>query len=143
MLQSFNGGGSSLGHTYDTQNSYELQNYSSRLQGLHSWRFGMRLRGQNDDSTSPQNFNGAFTFGGGALAPVLDAQNRPVPGALAPITSIERYRRTLLFQQLGDTPEQIRALGGGATQFTMNTGTRARCHQVDVGSLSATSGACV
>jgi Carboxypeptidase regulatory-like domain len=134
VLQSFNGGGSALGHTYDTQNSYELQNYSSRLQGKHSWRFGMRLRGQTDDSISPQNFNGAFTFGGGALAPVLDAQNRPIPGALAPITSIERYRRTLLFQQLGDTPSQIRALGGGATQFTTNTGiAELAVHQVDVG----------
>ncbi|MCU1234637.1 MAG: Cna domain protein [Candidatus Solibacter sp.] len=133
VLQSFNGGGSALGRSFDTQNSYELQNYSSRLSGRHSWRWGVRLRGQTDDSISPQNFNGAFTFGGGALAPVLDAQNRPT-GALAPITSIERYRRTLFFQQLGDTPAQIRALGGGATQFTMNTGTaELGVHQMDVG----------
>ena len=82
---------------------------------------------------------GRFTFGGGALAPVLDAQNRPVLGAngqpqLAPVTSIERYRRTLLFQQLGDTPAMIRALGGGATQFTINTGTaELAVHQMDVG----------
>ncbi|HEY1494814.1 MAG TPA: carboxypeptidase regulatory-like domain-containing protein [Candidatus Solibacter sp.] len=133
VLQSFNAGGSAQGRTFDTQNSYELQNYSSRLQGRHSWRFGMRLRGQTDHSVSPNNFNGAFTFGGGALAPVLDSQNLPT-GAVAPITSIERYRRTLLFQQLGDTPAQIRLLGGGATQFTMNTGTPAlSVHQVDVG----------
>ena len=128
-----------MGRTFDTQNSYELQNYSSMLKGRHSWRFGVRLRAQTDDSVSPQNFNGTFTFGGGALAPVLDAQNRPVLGAngqpqLAPVTSIERYRRTLLFQQLGDTPEMIRALGGGATQFTINTGTaELAVHQMDVG----------
>ena len=139
VLQSFNGGGSALGRTFDTQNSYELQNYTSMLKGKHSWRFGVRLRGQTDDSVSPQNFNGTFTFGGGALAPVLDAQNRPVLDAngqpqMAPITSIERYRRTLLFQQLGDTPAQIRALGGGATQFTINTGTaELAVHQMDVG----------
>ena len=139
VLQSFNGGGTALGRTFDTQNSYELQNYSSMLKGRHSWRFGVRLRAQTDDSVSPQNFNGTFTFGGGALAPVLDAQNRPVPGAdgqpqLAPVTSIERYRRTLLFQQLGDTPAMIRALGGGATQFTINTGTaELAVHQMDVG----------
>lgn len=133
VLQSFNGGGAAQGRTFDTQNSYEFQNYSSRLQGRHSWRFGVRLRAQTDDSVSPNNFNGAFTFGGGALAPVLDSQNRPT-GEVAPITSIERYRRTLLFQQLGDTPEQIRLLGGGATQFTMNTGTPAlSVHQVDAG----------
>jgi Carboxypeptidase regulatory-like domain len=127
VLQSFNGGGTSLGRTFDTQNSYELQNYSSLLKGRHSWRFGVRLRAQTDDSVSPQNFNGTFTFAGGALAPVLDAQNAPVLGAngqprLAPITSIERYRRTLLFAQPAYTPEQTRALGGGATQFTMNNG---------------------
>ena len=139
VLQSFNGGGSALGRTFDTQNSYELQNYTSMLKGKHSWRFGVRLRGQTDDSVSPQNFNGTFTFGGGGLAPVLDAQNRPVVDAngqaqVAPITSIERYRRTLLFQQLGDTPAQIRALGGGATQFTVNTGTaELTVHQMDAG----------
>ncbi len=139
VLQSFNGGGTALGRTYDTQNSYELQNYNSMLKGRHSWRFGVRFRAQTDDSVSPQNFNGTFTFGGGALAPVLDAQNRPVLNAngqpqLAPVTSIERYRRTLLFQQLGDTPAMIRALGGGATQFTINTGTaELAVHQMDVG----------
>jgi hypothetical protein len=139
VLQSFNGGGTALGRTFDAQNSYELQNYGSMLKGRHSWRFGVRLRAQTDDSVSPQNFNGTFTFGGGTLAPVLDAQNRPVPGAngqpqLAPVTSIERYRRTLLFQQLGNTPAMIRALGGGATQFTINTGAaELAVHQMDVG----------
>jgi hypothetical protein len=139
VLQSFNGGGTALGRTFDTQNSYELQNYSSMLKGRHSWRFGVRLRGQTDDSVSPQNFNGTFTFGGGALAPVLDARNQPVLGAngqsqMALITSIERYRRTLLFQQLGDTPAEIRAQGGGATQFTMNAGrAELAVRQLDVG----------
>jgi hypothetical protein len=139
VLQSFNGGGTALGRTFDTQNSYELQNYSSMLKGRHSWRFGVRLRGQTDDSVSPQNFNGTFTFGGGALAPVLDARNQPVLGAdgqsqMAPVTSIERYRRTLLFQQLGDTPAEIRALGGGATQFTINAGrAELAVRQLDVG----------
>ena len=139
VLQSFNGGGSTLGRTFDTQNSYELQNYTSMLHGRHSWRFGVRLRRQTDTSVSPQNFNGTFTFGGGTLAPVLDARNQPVPGAnglpqTAPITSIEAYRRTLLFQQLGDTPAEIRALGGGATQFTMNTGAAAlAAGQMDAG----------
>jgi hypothetical protein len=127
VLQSVNQGGSTLGRTFDTQNSYELQNYSSLLKGRHSWRFGVRLRRQTDDSVSPQNFNGTFTFGGGALEPVLDAANQPVSGTdgkwqMAPITSIERYRRTLLFQQLNDAPVLIRALGGGATQFTMSAG---------------------
>src|ERR1017187_2994928 len=109
---------------------------SATLPTARCWRFGIRLRGQTDDSVSPQNFNGAFTFGGG-LAPVLNAQNQPVLDAsgqplLAPITSIERYRRTLLFQNLA--PTQIRALGGGATQFSINAGTaELAVRQVDAG----------
>ena len=125
-----------MGRTFDTQNSYELQNYSSLLKGKHSWRFGVRLRGQTDDSVSPQNFNGTLRSAAG-VAPVLDAQNRPAArtaNAAGAVTSIERYRRTLLFQQLGYTPEQIRALGGGATQFTINAGTaELAVHQLDVG----------
>lgn len=139
VLQSFNNGGANVGNTYDTQNNYELQNYTSMIKGAHSWRFGVRLRGQTDDNVTPQNFNGTFTFVGGALAPVLDAQNQPVLNPqgqpeTAPITSIESYRRTLFFQQLGYTPAQIRALGGGATQFSITSGMAGlNAHQVDAG----------
>jgi len=139
VLQSFNDGGATLGHTFDTQNSYELQNYTSMVKGKHSWRFGVRLRGQMDENVSPQNFNGTFTFAGGGMAPVLDGQNQPVLDpqghvVLAPITSIERYRRTLLFMSLNYTPAQIRDLGGGATQFSISTGIAdLSVHQVDIG----------
>jgi len=135
VLQSFNSGAANVGQTYDAQNNYELQNYTSVLKGSHSWRFGVRLRAQTDSNTSPQNFNGAFTFAGGALGPELDSDNQPVSGGqLVPITSIESYRRTLLFEQQGYTPAQIRALGGGATQFTITAGTAGLAvHQVDAG----------
>ena len=121
VLGSFNSGGSNVGASYDTQNSYEFQNYTSVLHKTHSFRFGVRLRGQTDASTSPQNFNGTFTFGGGQLEPVLDASNQPT-GALAPITSIERYRRSLLFERLGYSAAQMQALGGGPTQFSLSSG---------------------
>jgi len=135
VLGAFNGGGSTVGLTTDTQNSFELQNYTSVVHHAHSVKFGVRVRGQTDDSVSPQNFNGTFTFGGGALEPVLDANNQPLAdGSVAPIESIERYRRTLLFQQMGLTPAQIRALGGGATQFTLNQGIpELEVHQIDMG----------
>ena len=126
VLGSFNQGGSSLGNSADTQASYELQNNTTIVHGAHQWRFGVRARRQSDDNVSPQNFNGTFTFGGGT-APELDANNQPVLDAsgqpvLVQIQSIESYRRTLLFQQLGDSPAQIRALGGGATQFSIAAG---------------------
>ena len=41
---------------------------------------------------------------------VRDASNNPV---LVQITSLERYRRTLLFQKLGYPVATIQALGGG------------------------------
>ena len=139
VMGAFNGGGSQFGHSRDTQNSFELQNYTSMLRGRHTVKFGVRIRGQMDDSVSPQNFNGTFTFGGSALEPVLNASNQPVLDAsgkpeLAPITSIERYRRTLVFQQLGLPGAQIQALGGGATQFSLSTGIpELHVHQIDAG----------
>src|SRR5579871_5523487 len=134
---SFNGGGSPVGHAFDTQNNYELQNYAIMVHGAHTWRFGVRMREQTDDSLIPQNFNGTFTFSGG-LAPVLDASNQPVLDSsgqplVGPISSIERYRRTLLFQQLGYTQADIRARGGGATQFGISAGNP----QLSVGQFDA------
>jgi len=126
VLGSFNGGGNPIGRSTDTQNNYEYQNYTSVVRGAHAWRFGARLRGTWETSTSPQNFNGSFTFGGG-LAPELDANDNPVLDVsgqfvLANISSIESYRRTLVFQQLGLPAARIRQFGGGATQFSINAG---------------------
>ena len=128
VLGAFNGGGAQIGQSGDTQDSGELQDYASMLLGTHFLKFGVRLRIQHDNNISPLDFNGAFTFGGQASAPALNANNQPVfdssgqPVETA-ITSIESFRRTLLFQSLGDTPAQVRAMGGGATQFNVSTGT--------------------
>ena len=138
VLGSFNGGGSQLGQAFDTQNSFEFQNYTTIPHGAHIWKFGVRLRGQTEDSIAPLDFNGTFTFSGG-LAPVLAANNQPVLDSsgqpvLANISSIERYQRTLLFQKLGLTPGQTRALGGGASQFSINAGIPGLAvHQIDAG----------
>jgi Carboxypeptidase regulatory-like domain len=126
VLGAFNGGASPEGHSFDTQTNHEFQDYLSVLHGQHSWRFGMRLRRQVDDNISPQNFNGTFTFSGG-VAPVLEANNQAVLDSagqpiLTPITSIERYRRTVLLQSLGFPPLQIARLGGGASQFSIISG---------------------
>jgi hypothetical protein len=137
VLGSFNGGGSQNGHSYDTWNDFELQNYTSMIHENHTWRFGVRLRAQLDNSIARQDFNGVFTFDGG-LAPELDATNQPVldnsgQPVLLSIKSIERYRRTLLFQQLGYSPAQIRKLGGGSAQFSIDMGTPGlAAHQIDL-----------
>ena len=126
VLGSFFDGGAQFLPSSDLQNSYEFQDYVGIARGKHSWRFGARLRSQNEMTVSPLNFVGTFTFSGG-VGPLLDADNNPVLDAsgqpmLAPITSLEQYRRTLLFQKLGDSSSQIRALGGGATQFSIAAG---------------------
>ncbi|MBV8820647.1 MAG: hypothetical protein JO022_19965, partial [Acidobacteriaceae bacterium] len=138
VLNSFSAGGSSVGHSSDLQKSYEFQDYISIAKKAHSLKFGVRLRGQQENSVQESNFNGTFTFAGG-LAPVLDANNQPLLDASGQImqqqiTSIERYRRTLLFQQLGYTPAQMLALGGGASQFSITAGTPALAlSQMDAG----------
>jgi len=125
VLGSFNGGGAQVGHSFDARNNYELQNYTSIIDGTHSWKFGVRLRRERDDNMSPQNFGGTFSFGGSDRAPTLDPNGRPICAGqpvLTPTTSIERYRWTLLMQQNGCSPADIRMLGGGATQFSINAG---------------------
>ena len=135
---SFNGGGAQIGHSFNTEKDFEFQNYTSIARGMHSVKFGARIRGAMVDNASPQNFTGTFNFGGGP-GPELDANNQPVLDAsgqpvIQTIQSIEQYRRTLLFQQIGLPPAQIRALGGGATQFSINGGNPAISgSQVDVG----------
>ncbi len=110
VLGAFNSGGASLGNSFDTQNNYELQNYTTIVHGTHVIKFGARLRGQADANFSSQNFNGTFIFGGGS-APALDSNQQAIPGAFQNIDSLESYRRTLL-----NLP------GGGPSQFSINAG---------------------
>ena len=126
VLNSFIGGGAQVGKSRNILNSYEFQNYVTVTRSKHTVKFGVRVRAATIDNTSPINFGGTFTFAGG-IAPELDTNNQPVLNAsgqpvLQTISSIESYRRTLLFQSRGLSPAQIRSSGGGASQFTINTG---------------------
>jgi hypothetical protein len=126
VLNAFTGGGAQVGSSSNTLNSYEFQNYVTVTKSKHTLRFGVRVRAATIDNTSPINFGGTFTFAGG-IAPELDANDRPVFNGsgqpiLETISSIESYRRTLLFDGMGLRPAEIRALGGGASQFTINAG---------------------
>ena len=71
---------------------------------------------------SPQNFGGTFIFFGGVFGPdALGPNNEPV-GGIVSLPSIERFRRTEVLLDQGFTGAQIRALGGGATQFRLSSG---------------------
>ncbi|HEV2904765.1 MAG TPA: hypothetical protein VGW32_06945, partial [Pyrinomonadaceae bacterium] len=139
VSEAFTGGGAQVGFSFNDEDRYELQNFTSWSAGQHSLKAGIRVRGVRITDSSPQNFSGTYTFGGGT-APQLDANNQvvndPVTGlpVLVPITSIERYRRTLLLRSLGFTPAEVRLRGGGATQFSITGGNPvARVSQIDIG----------
>ena len=100
VLGAFVGGGSSLGLVNDTQNHYELQNYTSIIFAKHSVRFGGRLRVANDTNFSTSNFTGSYTF-----------------------PSLNAYAITEQGISNGETVAQIQAAGGGASQFTLIQGT--------------------
>lgn len=135
VLESFIGGGSSVGQGgFNSDNRYELQNYTSITHNTHTIRFGGRVRAVQLSTASYTNFNGVFTFTGGT-APVLDANNMPT-GATTTISSLEAYRRTLLFQSAPYSYDMatIRTLGGGPSQFVRAGGEPlAGVNQIDLG----------
>ena len=111
VLGAFTAGGVSVGPAANNRDQYEVQNITSLTINKHLLRFGGRLRDVNLGSHSLQNFNGAFTF-----------------------TSIGAYSLTLQGLENGLTPAEIRAQGGGASQFSMIAGKPlASLNQFDVG----------
>jgi hypothetical protein len=137
VSEAFTGGGSQVGISSNRDVRYELQNFTSWSAGSHSLKAGLRIRGVSVDDVSPQNFSGTFTFSGGQ-GPQLDANNQivnnPATGLPVPVqlTSIERYRRTLLLRSLGFSPADVRVRGGGATQFSITGGNpQANVSQID------------
>jgi hypothetical protein len=95
VIGSFNDGGSQLGRSYDTQNTFELQNYTTTVKGAHIWKYGVRLRGYLENNVSPNDFNGTFIF-----------------------SSIESYRQTLLGVP-GSGPAQF-TLNAGQPRLTVH-----------------------
>ena len=62
VLGAFTGGGNSTGKVIDTEDHYELQNYTSISLGKNFIRFGGRLRDVDESNSSIRNSNGIFTF---------------------------------------------------------------------------------
>jgi hypothetical protein len=62
VLGYFTAGRSAAGTQTDSQDHYELQNYTSISQGKHFVKFGGRLRAVHQINTSSALFNGIFTF---------------------------------------------------------------------------------
>ena len=130
VASSFSGGGAGVGSSFSTSDSYEIQNYTSVLEGVHSMKFGIRLIGSKVSSNAPNGFNGSYSFNG-SVGPYLDANNNPIAPCTSSLatsanceqlSSLEQYRRTLLFQGMGYSVAQIQALGGMPSQFSIVAG---------------------
>jgi hypothetical protein len=99
VLDAFTGGGSPLSLSFTNQDRLELLNTTTLTHGLHLVRWGVRMRGVFLRDQDTQNYTGTFTF-----------------------SSLDSYRLTLMGQQSGWSPQQIRAAGGGASQFSVAAG---------------------
>ncbi len=99
VLGAFTGGGANVGQSYTTQDHFEWQNVTTVTRGTHVVKFGGRLREMSQSGSYMQGYNGTFTF-----------------------TSLEAYRITLAGLSQGLTLAQIRAAGGGPSQFSITGG---------------------
>ncbi|HKG78966.1 MAG TPA: hypothetical protein VKA78_06090, partial [Pyrinomonadaceae bacterium] len=129
VLDAFIDGGSLEGQSSATSNRWELQNNLFLGIGKHNLKAGVQLRRVSLNDVSTRNFGGSFTFAGGSGVQ-LDANNQVVYVDGKPrfesLTSLERYRRTLLFRRQG-LPTNVGSLtlnelGFGPSQFSMRAG---------------------
>jgi len=95
----FTDGGNPLGIVRDNTDHYEFQDYLQINHGPHAINLGGRLRAVRDANNSTSNFNGQFTF-----------------------ATLDAYQITEQGMKEGLNPTQIRAEGGGASQFSQTQG---------------------
>lgn len=106
-------GGATAGKYALTEDSHEFQNYSTITHGTQTIKFGARVRGDVLNSYAPTNFNGTYTF-----------------------ASFAAYQITQQGIAEGLPFSDIQAMGGGPTQFSINTGNPAIAStMVDVGAF--------
>jgi hypothetical protein len=141
VLGAFNGGGSQIGHSTDTENHYELQNYTTISEGAHTWKFGVRTRAVTINNFSYQNFGGSYFFTGGGQGG-LQCDMIADTGC-SQLSSIQQYSDTLAFEQMNPmlTGQPLAAAlqqrGLGPSQFSITTGTPlVDVNMVDVGAFA-------
>ncbi len=126
VQDAFTGGGSGVGLSSHLDDRFEVQDVVSWTAGKHSFRSGARWRSTRQSDVSRQGWNGTVTFAG-TFGPALDASGALVLDengnpTVVPVTSAERYRRTVMLSAFGFSPSAVRALGGGASQLQIAGG---------------------
>jgi hypothetical protein len=125
VLEAFFAGGASVGDSFNESTRWELTNSTTWAHGLHSVKYGARVRGIHVSEFSQNNFNGTFTFGG---------FRDPSAATSADVTTIERYRQTQELLRAGGKPADLIAAGLGPTQLSLVGGEPlADISQVDFG----------
>lgn len=99
VLGAFNSGGSGAGKSIDHTNYFEGQDLATMTFGKHTVIFGGRVRDWQDSSTANSNFNGTFMF-----------------------PTIDYYQITEQGLAAGLPFSEIRAMGGGPSQFSITEG---------------------
>ena len=105
----FLGGGSTAGYLQRRDGALELDHVLEYTHGSATVRFGTQALGTFVRDAVPDNFNGAYLFGGQA-APVLDAVGNPT-AVQQSINALEQYRRA-----------QLDLAGGNATSHEQTSG---------------------
>jgi hypothetical protein len=95
----FTGGGNSTGNSTLGSHDYTVKDVLRTTLKGHMLAIGVEAHGYGNNSTMANNFNGTFTF-----------------------SSLSAYQITMQGIATGLTASQIRANGGGASQFQITTG---------------------
>ncbi len=111
VLDAFAGGAATFTNNFTNERRYEYSNISSYTHKAHLVKFGGRFRGVQQTDQNTNGYNGNFTF-----------------------LSLNTYAITVQGLANGLSIDQIRALGGGAQQFTLSAGIpRQSISQIDAG----------
>lgn len=88
---SFIGGGATGQNQDDRERDLQVDEDVLMTRGRQELKFGVQSLGIFDRRYDPDNFNGAYVFGGGS-APMLDSSNQPTTQSTT-ISALEQYRR--------------------------------------------------
>jgi hypothetical protein len=126
VQSSFSSGGSGYSapgypRSYDLENYYEMQNYTTLTEGPHTVKFGLRIRASMIDDTSVTGFNGQWQFNGGTF-PIIGSDGLPIPGTSEQLSSIEQYLTTVRLLNMGLSSAQVTAMGYGPSKYTVTVG---------------------